>query len=283
MGCGCENNLTLGCIACFRAQHNGLQQVRSMLRTRDAEVDVSDIDSPEGRLKALREQLIACEADDDNRVVLHHYKQPQTITGESDYDREQRAAKCLNRIDLWYWADDTPISARTIQFHYWGILYNHLQMRGTEEATTFCSDPQLLVVTPGDASAAFLASVMREVVKDMQELGRLCDDGELCLSDGTKMTWRLRICKADSPMLATLFGKSSSGRAYRKCACCSAISYTYRDLTISHECELDTLQDIDEFAMKASKVAGFHGHFDPRTARKSQNAALLRAFGENVG
>ena len=91
------------------------------------------------------------------------------------------------------------------------------------------------------------------------------------------------MCKADSPMLAMLFGKSSTGGAHRKCACCYAISFSYRDMCVCDQCDLSTVKAVDTFAQKAATVPGFELQIDPRAARKHQNRDLLRKFGQKVG
>ena len=69
-----------------------------------------------------------------------------------------------------------------------------------------CSDPQLLVCMPGSATGAFLRTVTEAVVMDLQALSAMAEDGELVLRDGSRVVWRLRIVKADSPMLAHMAG-----------------------------------------------------------------------------
>jgi hypothetical protein len=226
--------------------------------------------------------MLEVEASDDTIDLLATYGQPAHLPRETPYEREQRLATFLNCILLWIWADETPISRRTIQFHLWGVLFNHLQFESSASATDFCSEPQLLAVMPGSATGAFLSSVMAEIVKDMQELGHMADDGHLALDDGTELTWKLRMDKADSPMLAHKGGKSSAGNAHQKCACCNASVFMYRDTRECMTCTSTSLQAVDTFARKAAAIGNFSAHIDVRAARVETLKELLRHFDQPV-
>ena len=282
--CACDGQFEWGCVTCFRAQHRSVGKVQELLRLRGEEIEVGLLRevSPAEEHRELLAQLLLLHADDDNRVVLHLHGADMGAEDEDLYEREQRAATYQNRIRLWTWADDTPISRRTMQFHLWGVAHSHLQFVSSEEAAEWCRAPQLMVVMPGSATANFLGNVMEKVYADFEELANLSDDGELVLADGTRLTWEHRFDKDDGPMAAHKAGRSSAGNAHQKCACCNACVFNYRDTRECLACELTDLKAVDTFARKAMSVDGFSAHLDVRGARVGQVKALLRKFGQPV-
>ena len=175
-------------------------------------------------------------------------------------------------------ADDTPIIKRTFQVHLWGLMPNHLTFLWSKDAANFCSDPQFLVVMPGDASGDFLSLVVRPIVEDMQLLDEMSADRELMLRDGTVLTWKLRLAKADAPMLGHLAGTSSSGGAFRKNALSVAHVNQLRDLNACLNARPRTLEGTDKFARRLMALPGFEKHIDVRGARLADVKGLLREF-----
>ena len=281
-GSECKGIFEWACVTCFRAANRSMATVQRLLHLRGAEIEVDDL-TPAEQHRALLAQLLQLHADDDCVVALQLHGAALRLPNESEYEREQRAATYQNRIPIWTWADDTPISRRTMQFHLWGVVHSHLTMVSTEAAAEFCRSPQLMVVMPGSATSSFLGDVMEHVVSDMEELGSMADDGELVLGDGTKLTWLLRFDKDDSPMAAHKAGKSSAGNAHQKCACCNANVFEYRDTPACLDCQPTSLKDVDAFARTAMSVDGFSKHLDVRAARVPQVTALLQKFGKPVG
>ena len=154
------------------------------------------------------------------------------------------------------------------------------QMVWSEKASEFCSEPQLMVAMPGTASSDFLSIVMKEVVEDMQELGRMADAGDLVLDDGTLIGWSLKVDKNDGPMMAMKAGRASTGSAFHKCARCPIHAWRYRDTALCLDSEPDTIESSDTLARKVMAVDGFSRGIDLRKARKPQLEELLRACGE---
>jgi hypothetical protein len=153
----------------------------------------------------------------------------------------------------------------------------------SKDAAEFCSAPKLLVAMPGNATGDFLGMVMKVVVEDLQDLGKMSADGELQLADGTLLTWRLMLDKDDSPMLAHKGGKSSAGSAHKKCARCSSHAFTYRDTVECLDFEPTTLESTDALARKIMAVEGFGSGIDLRRARVGQLRNLLHALNIKVG
>ena len=60
--------------------------------------------TPEEVAQQLLEQVVLIEADDDNQCLLVEQQLPARLPNESDYAREQRLAKHLNTISIWWWA-----------------------------------------------------------------------------------------------------------------------------------------------------------------------------------
>ena len=228
-------------------------------------------------LELLLDHLIELEADDDNVAVLRHHDADARVEGESLGEREMRAADVMNVIRLWFWADDSPMLKLTLQFHLWGILFDGWSMRNAEAAWQFCSEPQVEVVTPGNASADFLAWVQDHRTQDTVALGK---DG-FTLKDGTRMRVQFRMIKADGPMLAMLANTHASGGSHHKSVLSGAHAHNAADLRATLGVPLRTLEDIHAFATKCAAVDGFAHKIDMRKARAGQIRKLLDAIDPN--
>ena len=217
---------------------------------------------------------LLCGLEQAERVIelLAEFKRPAQ-QGEGSYAREQRLAELQNTIDLWDWADGSPICAKSYMFHVFGLVFDHKCFKWSNACNQWCNEPRLSVIIPISDNLKNVKWVHGFVIS-----GWLMLDEPITLKDGTTLRFRIRFLKGDAPLQQKRHGVNT-GNAHFRCWLCDAHMHKFVDLThCAEHCKLRDLHDLEKSAAKAGCTHGDH-HLHPRTCPITDLRLLLRKLG----
>ena len=124
-----------------------------------------------------------------------HFVGGERAAPESEAARERRLAEEQDTLDLWHWADGSPISGRTHVMYTFGLMPDHFKMNLSTTCEAFCHEARILLFMPMGDSGENLRFMQGYVLDGTEALVE-----GVVLRDGTRLRLRLRFQKGDAPI-----------------------------------------------------------------------------------
>ena len=244
--------------------------------TQDHLTALTSVEGQDGARARLEE---VCTLEHDEHVIaqLAEFLQPAR-EGESALQREERLAIKQNELNLWEWADGSPICAKSFLFHTFGFVYDHKTFRWSQGCNQWCNEPRLSVIIPISDTLRNIKWVQGYVIDGWMQLAE-----PFTLQDGTVLLVRIRFLKGDAPIQQRRHGVNT-GNAHYRCWLCNAHVDAFVDLrACCEECDLRDLDDLAKAAKRVSGVDGCEDQINPRGLRIAALRKLMRKLGVRGG